>query len=107
MKFFKEEHEVLKKILCRAYYEKERVKVSDHWQHGVMRRIRNLGPVEPDASFFIRFEQLVWRLTPVVCPLILILATVLFRAEIVPKYGVFQLLLNGEEELSISQFVGL
>ncbi len=101
------EHEAMEKIFNRAYVEKEKLDISDHWQLNVMRRIRNLGPVDTDTFSFIRFEKVVWRLTPAVCLLILILGAVLFRFEIVPESGLFQVLLNGEEELSISQFMGL
>ena len=109
MKFHKkkERHDVLKKIFRQAYYEKEKIPVNDHWQHGVMRRIRNLKRVEPGVAFYLRFEQVLWKLTPAVCLMILCLAVVLYHFEIVPDYSVFQALGNGEEELSISQLAGI
>ena len=107
MKLHKREQDVLKKIFQQAYYEKETVTVGNHWQHKVMRRIRNLEPAESGAAFFIRLEQFVWRLTPAVCLMIVILAMVLYHFEVFPEYGVIQALANGEEELTISQIVEL
>ena len=107
MRIIKREQDVLKKILRQAYFNKESIIVGNQWQHGVMRQIRNLAPANSDASYFLGLEQLVWKLTPAVCLMILILAIVLYHFEIFPEYGVIQALAYGDEELSISQIVGL
>jgi len=83
MKFLKGEHDVLKKIFQQAYFEKESIPVSHRWQHGVMHHIRNLTPRESGISFFIRFEHFVWKLTPALCLMILILAVLLYHIEII------------------------
>jgi len=64
MKPLQRKYEALKKILREAYFEKEHAEVGEQWQLNVMRRIRNLGPVQSGPSFFMLFEQFVWRLTP-------------------------------------------
>jgi len=94
---------VLKKILCQAYHGKENVEVGDQWQLNVMRRIRNLGPVQPGPSFFMLFEQFVWRLTPATCILIIVGAIIFLTIGFFPDYDVFTLFINDTEELSLAQ----
>ena len=107
MRIMKREQDGLRKILRRAYFKKESITVGNRWQHGVMRHIRTLAPADSEASYFLGFEQLVWKLTPTVCMMIVVLAFVLYHFEIFPEYGVLQALANGDEELSISQIVGI
>ena len=73
----KDEQEVLREILRRAYEEKEKVEVGDRWQEDVMHRIRDLSEMEVSPSSLVLFEQLVWRLVPVTCLLILGLTVLL------------------------------
>jgi hypothetical protein len=98
---------VILKRFRRAYFKKEADPVGDKWPQDVMRRIRNLGPIESPKTILIPFEQLFWRLAPAACLMILLLTTVLYRMEIVPDTIVFQVLINGEEELTLSQLVGV
>ena len=103
----KNEHEVLQTILRKAYREKENVEVGDQWQHEVMRRVRNLGALQPTPGFLEMLEQLVWRLAPVTCLLILGLTVLFAVSDFTSGYEVFQLFMNGTEELTFAQFVGL
>ena len=100
-------HEVLQAILTKAYRQKENVEVGDQWQQGVMRRVRELGAIQPTPSFAEMLEQLVWRLAPVTCLLILGLTVLFAVSDFTSGYEVFQLLTNGTEELTFAQFVGL
>ena len=103
----KTEQEVLQAILKKAYQEKENVEVGDQWQQEVMRRVRELGALQPTPSFSETLEQLVWRLAPVTC-LLIFGVTVLFAvSDFTSGYEVFQLLMNGTEELTFAQYVGL
>jgi hypothetical protein len=94
---------VLKKILCQAYHKKENINVGDQWQLNVMRRIRNLGPVQSGPSFFMLFEQFVWRLTPATCLLIIVGVIIFLKLGFFPDYDVLTLFINDTEELSLAQ----
>jgi hypothetical protein len=94
---------VLKKILCQAYHEKENINVDDQWHLNVMRRIRGLGPIQSGPSFFMLFEQFVWRLTPVTCLLIIVGAIIFLRLGFFSDYDLFTLFINNAEELSLAQ----
>jgi len=103
----KDEHEALTEILRRAYQEREKVEVGDQWQEGVMRRIGELAVVEAESSSLLMFEQLVWRLFPVTCLLILGLTMLLSSFDFISGYDVIQLLMNSTEEITLNQFFGL
>jgi hypothetical protein len=101
------EQDRLREILRRAYLEKENVEVGDQWQKEVMRRIRELGEIEERPSSLVMFEQLVWRLAPLTCLLILGLTVLFSYFDFISGYDVIQLLMNGTEELTLNQFFGL
>jgi hypothetical protein len=100
-------HEVVKAILRKAYRQKENVEVGDQWQQDVMRRVRELGALQPTPSFPEMLEQLVWRLAPVTCLLILGLTVLFAVSDFTSGYEVFQLLINGTEEVTFALFAGL
>jgi len=103
MKPLQRKYEALKKILREVYLEKEHAEVSEQWQANAMRRIRNLGPVQSGPSFFLLFEQFVWRLTPATCLLIIVGAIIFLKLGFFPDYDVFTLFINDTEELSLAQ----
>ena len=103
----KDEHEALREILRQAYQERENVEVGDHWQEEVMHRIRELGEIEARPSSLVMFQQLVWRLAPVTCLLILGLTLLLSSFDFISGYDVIQLLMNSTEEITLNQFFGL
>lgn len=107
MRFSKNEQRVIEEIFKKAYDDKEAPHVGDRWTSYVMRRIRDLGPVASGKSFFLGFEQFVWRLAPVACLMIIVLAAILYNTGVVPDDSVFQVLMNGEDEVTISQIVGV
>ena len=93
MKTDKPHDTMLKERLRQTYFEKERLTVGDRWQADAMRRIRQLGPEDkPATGFLAGFETFVWRLTPVVCVLLLVLTTVWMNVDFVPEFDVFQAL---------------
>jgi hypothetical protein len=102
----KHEQEALRKILQRAHQEKEKLEIGDQWQEEVMRRIRNFGPIEGKPTFYLKLEQLVWRLAPVTC--LLILGLTLLLSSVIPteSYDAMQLLMNGADELTLVQLLG-
>ena len=99
------EPERLTNILRHAYLGKENLEVDREWQRSLMARIRDMGPLEPRHTFLPTFEQLVWRLAPVTCPLVAGLATLLIKLDLTFGYDVVQLL-NGAEELMLAQLFG-
>jgi hypothetical protein len=103
----KDEREALREIFRRAYLEKEQVEVGDRWQEGVMRRIGELGEIQERPSPLVMFEQLVWRLAPVTCLLILGLTVLLSSLDFISGYEIIQLLMDGTEEITLNQFFGL
>jgi hypothetical protein len=103
----KDEHEELREILRRAYLEKEKAEVTDKWQEETMRRIRKLGEIEEKPSSLVIFEQLVWRLVPVTCLLILGLTVLLSSFDFISGYDVMELLMNGTEEITLNQLFEL
>lgn len=107
MKSLQHKHEALKKILRKAYYEKENVEVSEQWRLNVMHRIRSLGPLKSTPNYLTLFEQFLWRLTPATCFLVLILVTLLLKFDFTPEYDVFTSFINDMEELSLLQLFGV
>ncbi|MBW1784721.1 MAG: hypothetical protein JRL30_28745 [Deltaproteobacteria bacterium] len=103
MKPLHHKYEALKKILRKAYFEKEHAEIGDQWQMNLMRRIRNLGPVQSSPSFVMLFEQFVWRLTPATCLLIIVGAIIFLKLGFFPDYDVLTLFINNTEELSLAQ----
>jgi hypothetical protein len=103
----KDEHEALREILRRAYKERENVEVGDQWQEEVMRRIGELGEIKARPSSLAMFEQLVWRLAPVTCLLILGLTLLLSSFDFISNDDVMQLLINNTDEITLNQFFGL
>ena len=107
MTSIKDEHDQLREILRRAYRDKEKVEVGDHWQEEVMRRIRELGGREERPSPLLMFEQFVWRLAPLTCLLIVGLTVLLSNFDFTSGDDVIQLLMNGTDEITLNQFFGL
>jgi hypothetical protein len=103
----KHEQEALREILRLAYLEKEKVEVGDRWQEGVMRRIRELGEIEERPSSLVMLQQIVWRLAPLTCLLILGLTVLLSSSDFISGDDVIQLLVNGTEEFTLNQFFEL
>jgi hypothetical protein len=101
----KHERKALIEILRQAHQEKQKVEIGDHWQQELMDRIREFGPIEMKPSLLLMFQQLVWRLVPATCVLILGLTLLLSAVSFVPGNDALQLLMNGTEELTLVQFL--
>ena len=81
MRFRISENESLKKTFRGVYLAKERGESGEDWPSLAMRRIRQIGPLRPAAGFWPAFENLVWRLAPVSCVLILVLTFFLVNMD--------------------------
>ena len=95
--------ENLKGILRQVYQEKEKIDIVDAGPEEVMRRIRKVGVLQPAPSFLEIFGSFVWRLAPIVCLLILVLSAVSLAVDFASGHDVFQVLMNGREELTLIQ----
>jgi hypothetical protein len=76
------EKEALKRAFRDAYSAKEREGHGNEWQSQVMRRIRQIGPLNANVGFWPAFEHLVWRLVPVSCLLVLVLTVALLTMDL-------------------------
>jgi len=103
----KDQHQTLRELLRRAYREKEKVEVGDQWQQEVMRRIGELDEMEASPSYLVMLEQLVWRLVPVTCILIISLTVLLSSFDFISGYDIIQLTMNSTEQITLNQFFGL
>jgi hypothetical protein len=95
--------ERLKGILRQVYQEKEKIGIVDAEPGEIMRRIRKIGALQPAPSFIEMFGSFVWRLAPIICLLILVLTAVSLAVDFASRHDVFQVLMNGREELTLVQ----
>ena len=107
MKSLNNEIESAKELLRRVYHEKENVEIDDKWRLNVMDHIRSIGPIKTTPNHITLFEQFLWRLAPVACLLIIVLAILLLEVDFTPEYEVFASLINGVEPVSLEQLLGL
>jgi len=107
VKSLKKDNTRLKELLMRAYREKERPEVDELWQMRVMSHIRSLGPITSRGRYFMLLEQSVWRLTPVTCLLILVLAALLIKLDFIPDYEMVKLFIDDPVEFTFVQWFGL
>lgn len=96
-------HLKMRKVLAEAYREKENVEVGELWQARVMGHIRSLGPLYPVTSYLQLFEGFVWRLAPVACVLILILAAIFIHMDFISEYEMARIFF--EDPVDFSLFV--
>ena len=99
--------EFLKKTLLQTYHEKEKPDLSGRWQVNVMRRVKNLGPLQSKSDPMMRFGQFVWRLTPVTCLLIIVSTVILLKFNFTPEHNLLVSLITDAEEVTISQLLPL
>ena len=107
MKSLKKDSAKLKELLIRAYHEREKPEGDELWQMRVMSHIRSLGPMSSREKYFMLFEQSVWRLAPVTCLLILVLAAFLFRLDFIPDYEMAKLFIDDPLEFIFVEWFGV
>jgi hypothetical protein len=103
MKSFDKNMEKLRKAFVTSYHAKEKTGVSEGWQMSVMSRIRRLGPLPARADFFSLFGRTVWRLAPVACVLILVLAISLIKIDFIPESEAAKIFFANPVEFTIEQ----
>lgn len=65
----------LKKRLTEAYLDHPVRDMEPLWRQNVMRKIRGIGPLKRNISFSLSFQQMVWKMAPVLCILLIVLIT--------------------------------
>ena len=107
MKTLKKDYTTLKELFIKAYHGKGTPEVGELWQMGVMSHIRSLGPVSSRRTYFMVFEQSIWRLAPVTCVLILVLAVFLIKLDLIPDYEMVKLFIDDPVEFTFVEWFGL
>jgi hypothetical protein len=105
--FSKQEQEKLKSILRQTYRDKESLEVGGLRPEDFRDRLTEIGTIQPIPEFLAVFAQFVWRLAPVISLLILAFTGVLLALDLTSGYDVFQVLMNGREEPTLSQMLGI
>ena len=107
MKSIRNEFDRLIQVFRRVHSEKEKAAVKDGWQREVMRRIRNLDPLEHRVRFLEMFEDFIWRLSPAACVLLIALAVMLMLTDFTSDQEIFSLFLNNSDEISLGEILQL
>lgn len=107
MKSIRFDFDRLTEVFRRVHSEKEKAVVDDRWQTEVMRRIRNLDPVEHRTNFLTVFEEFIWRLAPVACVLIITVAIMLMLTDFTSESEIFNLFINNSDEISLGEILQL
>jgi hypothetical protein len=103
----KQHHIKLRNALAAAYREKEKIEVGTRWKTKTMNRIRRVGSLDDNAGFIMNLEQLLWRLSPVACSLILIFSVFLFNIDFVQEYEMAKLFVDDPVEFAFVQSFGI
>lgn len=95
----------IQKTLSNAYYEKKKAALSDGWKAEIMEHIRRKNHDSFRISYIDQFQQLVWRLTPAIGLLIIILSAVLSFMDVIPEDQTVNI--RFETPLSLEIFPGI
>jgi hypothetical protein len=99
----KEVYTKLENVLKKAFLGKEKAEPSAQWQENVMRRVRNVGPLNATTGSLDLFEQFLWRFAPIACVLIIVLTCCIIYLGLVPEYEVVELFIKDPIEFSYVQ----
>jgi hypothetical protein len=97
----------LREALRTAYQDRRGIDLDDLWQAKVMSHIRSLGSIDYQMDFSVIFNRFLWRLTPVVCLLILILAAVLMNFDFTPEYELTRVYITDTVQFVTGQLWGV
>ena len=105
MKSFAHNHDRLVKVLRRAYQTREHASIDtdDLWRMNVMSHIRRLEPADGRTIAAALFTHYLWRLTPVVCVLIIMLSLAVMTVDFSPEYEVTEFFMNDPVEFTVAQ----
>ena len=105
MKSFAHNHDRLKEALRRAYHAREQAPIEgdELWRMKVMSHIRRLEPSDGRTIAAALFTHYLWRLTPVVCVLIIMLSLAVMAVDFSLEYEVMQFFINDPVEFTVAQ----
>jgi len=95
--------EVMLRSLLEVYRNRAAAAVSDGWQAGVMRRIRNIGPLQPMPDRLVLFARLVWRLAPAACLLVLVTGALLLKIDFTSGSNLLRSFFSDTAEITLAQ----
>jgi hypothetical protein len=101
------ENEFLKEAFQEVYLAKERDDIGDRWQSQVMRRVRQAGPLKSAKTFWPSFENLVWRLAPVCCLLVIVLSVLVMNMDLARGDDYLGTVTADMEKPTLSELYGL
>ena len=108
MKLKERHHTRVKDALTVAYREKERNEVGGTlWQANTMSHIRRLGLLDAKTGYLMNLEQLVWRLAPAACALILIFSVCLLNIDFAREYEMVKLFIEDPVQYAFLQTLGI
>ena len=105
MKSFAHNHDRLKEALRRAYQAREQASIENDelWRMNVMSHIRRLEPADGRTTAAALFTHYLWRLTPAVCVLIIMLSLAVMAVDFSPENEVMQFFINDPVEFTVAQ----
>lgn len=83
-----------------VYHEREKVHVGSDWQSNAMKLIRKDGGAYLQMGFFNTFQQLVWRLVPVSCILVMLLGILISQTNFLSDYEMAKIFISDPSDLS-------
>ncbi len=107
MKLNENHYVKLRNVLSAAYREKEGAEVDGLWQVRTMSHIRRLGPLNVETGYLMNLEQLLWRLAPVACALILVFSVCLLNIDFSREYEMAKLFLDDPVQYAFVQSFGI
>jgi hypothetical protein len=100
------ENEALRKAFRDAYFAKEGPAAGKAWRSQVMKRVRSIGPLESSVGFWPAFENLVWRLVPVSCILVVALTVLLLSMDAVLGHDYLGTVTAELDQPTLSELLG-
>ncbi|OPY00447.1 MAG: hypothetical protein A4E60_02284 [Syntrophorhabdus sp. PtaB.Bin047] len=88
----------LEKVLAAAYRSRGAPGPGEKWETQVMRSIRNLPDEMQGTSWTDLFGRLFWRVCPVACAIVILLAAAAFRYDVAPQQDLVQMFMDDTVE---------
>jgi hypothetical protein len=94
MKLTHDDHEKVINILKKAYHDHDTPEVGVQWQQNVMRDIRRVGPLRPEANGYALYAQFLWRAVPVISVLILVVGGLVANLDVMAEFELGNILID-------------
>jgi hypothetical protein len=90
----------IKKVLTRAYREKEKITIDTLWVKKVMAHIQDLSPYVQSDVYDV-FYRITWRLVPVACVLIFLLGIAITQVDGMSDYELTKIFLEDPADITL------